>query len=293
MSVGPTALPLGALARATGAAPPAVDREAALAAWLRRAGSALVGFSGGVDSAYLAVVARDVLGASATLAVIGRSASFPAEQWGRARAVAVAHDVPLLELDTDELEDPDYVANAPTRCYHCKRTLWRHLVPVAQARGLAVVVDGTNADDLADWRPGGRAAQEWGVRSPLAELGFTKAEIRSRSRARGLATWDRPSSPCLASRLPYGTAVTRERLAAVERAEAAVRDLGIPGDLRVRHHGSRARIELSGEALEAWGAPDRLARLRDAVCSAGFTDACLDLSAFRSGSLNVLGAVTA
>lgn len=269
------------------------DREAALAAWLRDAGSVLVGFSGGVDSAYLAVVAREVLGPSRMLAVIGRSASFPAEQWTNARAVAAAHDVPVLELDTDELDDPDYVANAPTRCYHCKRTLWRHLVPVAQARGLAVVVDGTNADDLADWRPGGRAAEERGVRSPLAVLGFTKAEIRARSRARGLATWDQPSAPCLASRLPYGTAVTPDRLAAVERAEAALRALGVTGDLRVRHHGPRARVELSPDALAAWGTADGLARVDAAVRGAGFARVAVDLAGFRSGSLNVLGAVTA
>lgn len=269
----------------------ALRREVELEAWVRANAPILVGYSGGVDSAYLAVVARRVAGRDGVLAVIGRSASFPAAQWAVARDVADAHDLPVLEIETDELDDPAYAANPVTRCYHCKATLWRHLVPIATARGLRVVVDGTNADDLRDHRPGGRAAQEWGVQSPLAEIGFSKEEIRARSKALGLVTWDRPSAPCLASRLPYGTAVTRERLAQVELAEAALRDVGVTGDLRVRHHGELARLELSADALARLGAAPQLARVADAVLGAGFTAVAVDVDGFRSGSLNVLGGV--
>lgn len=268
----------------------AAAREAQLAAWLRAHAPVLVGYSGGVDSAYLAVVARRTLGRDGVLAVIGRSASVPAEQWDVAFGVAEAHDVPVLALATDELDDPEYAANPVDRCYHCKKVLWRHLVPAAVARGFRTVVDGTNADDLHDHRPGARAAEERGVASPLAVLGFTKAEIRLRSRALGLSTWDRPSAPCLASRLPYGTAVTAERLGQVERAESALRHLGVAGDLRVRHHGDWARLELS-PAATAWLGGDRWPQLVEAVRRAGYAHVALDLTGFRSGSLNVLDGV--
>jgi pyridinium-3,5-biscarboxylic acid mononucleotide sulfurtransferase len=154
-----------------------------------------------------------------------------------------------------------------------------------------VIVDGTNADDLADYRPGSAAARERGVRSPLAELGFTKAEIRERSHRRGIPGWSNPSSPCLASRLPYGFAVTAERLAAVERAEAALRTLGVAGNLRVRHHDDLARVELDAAEVDLWLEPQRRAQLRDAVRAAGFARVALDLRGFRSGSLNVLSGV--
>ena len=275
------------------AAPESVAKEAALVAWLRARGSVLVGFSGGVDSAYLACVAVGALGAERMLAVIGRSASYPAEQWAAARRVADDFGVPVLELDTDELADPRYVANPTNRCYYCKSELWSRVAPVAAARGLAAIVDGTNADDLADHRPGAQAARERGVLSPLAELGFSKADIRALSRRRGLPTWQQPSSPCLSSRLPYGTPVTTGRLAAVERAEAALRALGVAGDLRVRHHGDLARVELARAELAGWLTPERSARLRAAVAAAGFARVAVDLRGFRSGSLNVLSGVTA
>ncbi|HRN54497.1 MAG TPA: ATP-dependent sacrificial sulfur transferase LarE, partial [Gemmatimonadaceae bacterium] len=177
-------------------------KESALLAWLSAQGSALVGFSGGVDSAYLAIIAREALGERA-LAVIGRSASYPAVQWETARRVAERFGVAVLEVDTDEMNDPRYAANPVNRCYFCKSELWSRLRPIAESRGLAVVVDGTNADDLGDHRPGRLAAQERAVRSPLAELGFTKSDIRALSRARDIPTWAQPSSPCLSSRLPY------------------------------------------------------------------------------------------
>ena len=271
----------------------AAEREAALAVWLASRGRVAIGYSGGVDSAYLAVVARRTLEADAVLAIIGRSASYPAEQWSMARRVAADFDVPVVELDTDELSDPRYAANPSNRCYFCKSELWGKLVPVAHARGFGTVVDGTNADDLSDYRPGAQAAREHAVASPLAELGFTKGEIRLRSRALGLPTWHQPSSPCLSSRLPYGTGVTVERLGQVERAERALRTLGIEGDLRVRYHDELARVELSQDALAHWLAPERVARLRDAVRAAGFARVALDLRGFRSGSLNVLHGVSA
>jgi uncharacterized protein len=269
----------------------ALAREQALETWLRARGRVLIGYSGGVDSAYLAVMARRTLGRDAVLAVLGRSASVPAEQWAVAQAVADAHDVPVLVVATDELDDPDYAANPSDRCYHCKKVLWRHLAPLAASRGFATVLDGTNADDRLDHRPGERAARERRVESPLAELGFTKAEIRQRSQVLGLKTWDRPSAPCLASRLPYGTAVTADRLQQVERAEAGLRALGMRGDLRVRHHLELARVELTPPMLAEWGASTAWPRLVAAVRAAGFARVALDLDGFRSGSLNVLGGV--
>jgi uncharacterized protein len=268
-------------------------REDVLRTWLRARGRVALGFSGGVDSAYLAVVARRALGEGGVLAIIGRSASYPEEQWAAARGVAAAFDVPVLELDTQELADPRYAANPSNRCYFCKTELWGRLVPVARSRGFETVVDGTNADDLADYRPGAQAAREHGVASPLADLGFSKAMIRLQSRALGLPTWQQPSSPCLSSRLPYGTAVTIERLAQVERAERALRDLGITGDLRVRYHDDLARIELGEDALELWLAPERSSRVIAAVRQAGFQRVSIDLRGFRSGSLNVLHGVGA
>lgn len=268
-------------------------REATLVAWLASRGRVAVGFSGGVDSAYLACVAVGALGADNVLAIIGRSASYPAEQWATARRVADDFGIPVLELDTGELHDPSYAANPSNRCYYCKSELWSRLVPAAAARGIHTVIDGTNADDLGDHRPGARAAAERGIESPLAELGFTKAAIRELSRARGIPTWSQPSSPCLASRIPYGTAVTADRLRRIELAEHALRDVGVTGDLRVRHHGDLARIELPPDQVASWLTPDARRALRDAVRSAGYARVALDLRGFRSGSLNVLNGLVA
>ena len=271
----------------------ALRKEAALVAWMREHGRVAIGYSGGVDSAYIAVVARDVLGAEDVLAIIGRSASYPAAQWQAARDVATAFDVPVLELDTDEMNDPRYAANPSNRCYFCKTELWSKLVPVARGHGFETVADGTNADDLSDYRPGAQAAKEHSVSSPLAALGFSKADIRECSRARGIPTWSAPSSPCLSSRLPYGTSVTAARLHQVEQAERSLRELGITDDLRVRYHDDLARIELTQQTLATWIQPSRFEALQAAMRDAGFTRVAIDIRGFRSGSLNVLHGVGA
>jgi len=271
--------------------PNAQQRERELIEWLDSHDSLLLGFSGGVDSAYLACVSIEAVGRARFLAVIGRSASYPAEQWQTARDVAARAGIEVLEVDTHEMQDPRYVANPVNRCYFCKSELWSVLERVRAERGIATIIDGTNADDLWDHRPVRKAAAEHGIRSPLAELGFAKDEIRELSRARGIPTWSQPSSPCLSSRLPYGTPVTVRRLSAVERAERALRALGVSGNLRVRHHGDTGRVEMDLSELELWYRDDRATQLRDAVRRAGFDNVVIDPRGFRSGSLNVLAGV--
>jgi uncharacterized protein len=265
-----------------------MDKEQALISWLRERRRLAIGYSGGVDSAYLATVAVSALGQHDVLAVIGRSASYPESQWRAARDVAEQVGLPVLEIDTDELNDPRYAANPTNRCYFCKTELWGRLVPVARQRGFDAVADGTNADDLRDYRPGAQAAREHGIHSPLADLGFSKADIRAFSRERGLPTWQQPSSPCLSSRLPYGTPVTVGRLRRVERAESALRDIGVVGDLRVRHFGELARVELGADELARWSSDDARARLTAVVVAAGYEQVEIDPRGFRSGALNHL-----
>lgn len=266
----------------------ATDKENALVAWLRERQRVAIGFSGGVDSAYLAAVALETLGPDGCLAIIGRSDSLAGSEEDHAVAVARTIGIPIHEVETRELADPRYASNPVNRCYFCKNVLWLTLLPIARARGFQTLVDGTNADDLHDYRPGAKAAQEQGVASPLADVGLTKDEIRARTRARGLSWWDRPASPCLASRLPYGTAVTPERLRQVDRAESALRALGITGNLRVRYHGDRARIEMDRSLLGRWQTGAEYESLVTAVRGAGFAEVELDARGFRSGSLNVL-----
>jgi len=266
--------------------PSAPDKEACLRDWLRAQGSIAIGYSGGVDSAYLAAVAVATLGADNVLAIIGRSASYPESQWAAARDVASTLGLEVVEIETEELNDPRYAANPTNRCYFCKTELWSRLVPLARARGIAVVADGTNADDLRGHRPGAQAAREHDVVSPLAMFELSKDEIRQRSKARGLPTWEQPSSPCLSSRIPYGTPVTVGRLQRVERAESALRQAGVVGDLRVRHFGELARVELSSAELARWSGAAALARLESAVLGAGYQRVQLDPRGFRSGSLN-------
>src|SRR5690242_6564169 len=257
----------------------------ALRALVRTFRSALVGYSGGVDSALLAVVLRQELGRDHMLAAVGHSASYPAAQWATAREVAHRYDVPLLELDTHELDDPRYLANSPSRCFFCKTELWNRLVPAARARGLAVVCDGTNADDLQEHRPGHAAGAAAGVRSPLAETGFRKADVRSAARELVLPVWDAPAAPCLSSRVVYGIASTPGRLDQVERGEAYLRELGVTGDLRVRHHGDHARIEVEPRWVP-WLA-ERLPAIERRLVALGFAAVDLDPRGYRRGGLLV------
>jgi pyridinium-3,5-biscarboxylic acid mononucleotide sulfurtransferase len=261
----------------------AVDRLDRLRSILHDADSVCIGYSGGVDSVFLATFAVQTLGAGRVLAVTGLSAAVPQVQRETARACARERGIPHMEIETDELDDANYSANPVNRCYFCKNELWGRLTVIARTRGLATVIDGANADDAHDHRPGALAATLHGVRSPLLEAGLTKAEIRQASRAMGLPTWDQPASPCLASRLPYGVAVTPERLRQVEDAETHLRRLGFR-EFRVRHHGDSARLEVAPpEMTKALMLAEQIAAaLRDL----GFGRVLLDVDGYRRGSLN-------
>ena len=261
--------------------------SAALLAGLERrvagSDSAVVAFSGGVDSSLVAAVAARALGERA-LAVTAVSPAVAAGELDGARRVAAVIGVRHETIATDELAREGYARNGPDRCYFCKTELYDALAELAERRGYAVLLSGANADDAGDWRPGLRAAAEHGVRHPLLEAGLGKAEVRALARALGIPSADKPATPCLASRIPYGTEVDRETLARIDRAERAVRALGFPV-LRVRHHGILGRLEIAAEDLGR--ALAREAELVAAVRAAGYAHAVVDREPFRSGRLNV------
>lgn len=262
---------------------PSLDALTATLASYRRV---MLGYSGGVDSALLAVVSRRAVGREGMVAVLGVSASLGEAQHLQARRLAGAFDFALREVPTDELEDPSYRANGLDRCYHCKRTLWSRLGGLARDEGWPVLIDGTNADDLGEHRPGARAGHEAGVRSPLADSGWRKADVRAAARALGLPTWDAPAAPCLASRIAPHLPVTAVRLGQVERAERLLREAGITGDLRVRHRDALATIEVAPEMFAAVDA--MLPALAEPFAALGFAEVRRDARGYRRGSLVVM-----
>jgi uncharacterized protein len=244
----------------------------------------LVAYSGGVDSAYLAFVANDELGGNA-LCITGISPSVARAQRDEAGAIAAELGLNHRTVPTDELSDPAYAANPTNRCYHCKSELYRVLGAIAAGESYPVVVDGANADDAVDYRPGALAATEMGVRSPLLEVGLTKVEIRELSRRAGVPRWDKPASPCLSSRLAYGVPVTIGRLSKIERGEAFLRSLGFR-EFRVRVHDELARIEIAPDELYAALNAGFAATVAEKFERIGFRFVTLDLKGFRSGALN-------
>ena len=265
------------------AAPPSPAKLRRCEAILRELRRVVVAFSGGVDSTFLLAFSTRVLGPDNVLAAIGVSGSLPARERQAAAKLAAQLGVELVEVATGEEANPRYAANPRNRCYYCKRELFAELGALATARRFAAVLSGANADDAGDFRPGLAAGAELGVRNPLMEAGLTKAEVRAASRAMGLDTWDKPAMACLASRIPYGTPVTPQRLARVEKGEDLLRDLGFP-QCRLRDHAQVARIEVPAEALGRALAERRT--IIEALKALGYVYVTLDLLGFRSGSMN-------
>jgi uncharacterized protein len=280
---------LATLADVSAISPDLQRKNRALEDGLRAAGRVLVAYSGGVDSSFLAFAAHRALGDGA-LAVTALSPSYPESHRAMALRVASEFGIPHRTVDTAEMENSDYRANRPDRCYHCKTELFRVLGDLRDALGFTAVAYGVNTDDTGDFRPGHRAASEHGVLSPFLDVALSKQEIRALSREAGLPTADLPSSACLSSRLPYGTEVTPERLRQVELGEEALRGLGFH-QVRVRHHGDVARIEIEPGELPRALDPEMARRISAAIRPLGFRWVSLDLDGYRTGSLNEVLAI--
>jgi len=261
------------------------DKKLQLHALLRDLGSVVIAFSGGVDSTLLLRVAVDVLGADQVLALTATSPTYPQFEFEEACKLAQAFGVKQLVVESNELEIPGFAENDRLRCYHCKSELFSLCRDKARELGYRAILDGSNRDDLSDYRPGRKAAEELEVRSPLLEAGLTKAEVRSLSRELGLPTAEKQAFACLSSRFPYGTRITAERLEQVDRCETFLRHQGIR-NYRVRYHDSIARIEVAAEEIERFFDPALRRAVVDEFKAAGFTYVALDLEGYRTGSMN-------